>query len=331
MSKVFEKEHFPWEEGIRPSRLDDFIGQPNIVNSLKIYIEAAKKRKEHLDHTLLYGPPGLGKTTLAKIISRELGVSIKYLSGPAIEKQGDLASILTTVKENDMIFIDEIHRLHPAVEEILYSAMEDFHIDIIIGKGRGAKNVRLNLPKFTLVGATTRIGLLTNPLVSRFGITLHVDYYEITELKKIILRSAKILKINISEQTAEIIAGRSRGTPRRANILLKRVRDVAEVKNLKFIEEDVAKEAFSILDIDSEGLDELDRKILLTIIKNFDGGPVGIKTLSSAVNEEKDTIEDVYEPFLIRKGFLKITSRGRMVTRKAYKHFDIKLFERGLF
>ena len=230
-----------------------------------------------------------------------------------------------------MVFIDEIHRLHPSVEEILYSAMEDFHIDIIIGKGRGAKNVRLNLPKFTLVGATTRIGLLTNPLVSRFGITLHVDYYGVKELKQIILRSAKILKIRISEKTAEIIAERSRGTPRRANILLKRVRDVAEVKDLNFIEEEIAKEAFSILDIDSEGLDELDRKILLSIIKNFDGGPVGIKTISSAVNEEKDTIEDVYEPFLIRKGFLRITSRGRVVTKKAYQHFDIKLFDGRLF
>ncbi len=331
MSKVYEKEHFPWEEGIRPSTLNEFVGQPNIVNSLNIYIEAARKRKEHLDHTILYGPPGLGKTTLAKIIARELGVSIKYLSGPAIEKQGDLASILTTIKENDMIFIDEIHRLHPSVEEILYSAMEDFHIDIIIGKGRGAKNVRLNLPKFTLVGATTRIGLLTNPLVSRFGITLHVDYYGVKELKRIILRSAKILKIRISDKTAEIIAERSRGTPRRANILLKRVRDVAEVKDIKFIEEEIAKEAFSILDIDSEGLDELDRKILLSIIKNFDGGPVGIKTLSSAVNEEKDTIEDVYEPFLIRKGFLRITSRGRVVTKRAYQHFNIKLFDGRLF
>ncbi len=329
--KVFEKEKFPWEEGIRPSRLDEFIGQDKLKDSLKIYIEAAKKRGEHLDHTILYGPPGLGKTTLSKIIANELGVNIKFLTGPSIEKQGDLASILTTVKNRDLIFIDEIHRLHPSVEEILYSAMEDYYIDIIIGKGRAAKTMRLNLPKFTLVGATTRIGLLTNPLVSRFGITLHLDFYSSEDLKKIVLRSARILKIEINERAAAMIAKRSRGTPRRANILLKRVRDVAEVKNIKIIDEDITEKAFEILNIDKEGLDSLDRKILTTIINNFEGGPVGIKTLASAVNEEKDTIEDVYEPYLIREGFLEITSRGRRVTKKAYEHLGLNAFERRLF
>ncbi len=331
MSNVFEKEHYPWEEGIRPSKLEEFIGQEKLKNSLKIYIEAAKKRGEHLDHTILYGPPGLGKTTLSKIIANELGVNIKFLTGPSIEKQGDLASILTTVKNKDLIFIDEIHRLHPSVEEILYSAMEDYYIDIIIGKGRAAKSMRLNLPKFTLVGATTRIGLLTNPLVSRFGITLHLDFYSAEDLKKIVLRSARILKINITEEAAEKIAKRSRGTPRRANILLKRVRDVADVKNVAKINSEITEEAFKILNIDSEGLDTLDRKILNTIINSFNGGPVGIKTLASAVNEEKDTIEDVYEPYLIRKGFLEITARGRRATQKAYLHLGIKGFKGRLF
>jgi len=331
MTRIYEKEKLPWEASIRPKKLDGFIGQENIKKRMQVYIDAAIKRKEHLDHTLLYGPPGLGKTTMAKIIANELDVSIKFLSGPAIEKQGDLASIITTIKNKDLIFIDEIHRLHPSIEEILYSAMEDFHIDIIIGKGRAAKSVRLNLPKFTLVGATTRIGLLTNPLVSRFGIKQHFDFYTAEDLKNIILRNAKILKIKISKKAAELVAKRSRGTPRRANILLKRVRDVAQVNNTNSINTEIVKKGFELLNIDSEGLDELDRKILLTIIKNFEGGPVGIKTISSAINEEKDTLMDVYEPYLIRKGFLKITNRGREATKKAFTHFKINNLPRSLF
>ncbi len=327
--KIPEKE--PIEKDIRPKKLNDFIGQNDIKKRLSIYIEAAKKRGEPLDHTLFYGPPGLGKTTLAKIIANELESKIKLITAPSIEKQGELAAILTNLKPMDILFIDEIHRLHPAVEEILYSAMEDYSLDIMVGKGANARNIKLKLPPFTLVGATTRIGLLTNPLLSRFGITLMVDYYSKEALQKIILRASKIFGIKINEKAAYEIAKRSRGTPRRAIILLKRVRDVAEVSNRKEIKEDITLEAFKILNIDEEGLDLLDRKILLTIAEKFDGGPVGLRTLASAINEEKDTIEEVYEPYLLRKGFLKITSRGRQITDKVYKYFNIKNIQKSLF
>ncbi len=319
------------ELDIRPKTLDEFIGQDEIKKKLSIYIEAAKKRGEPLDHTLFYGPPGLGKTTLAKIIANELKSNIKLITAPSIEKQGELAAILTNLKPMDILFIDEIHRLHPSIEELLYPAMEDYSLDIIVGKGTNARNIKLKLPPFTLIGATTRIGLLTNPLLSRFGITLMVDYYSIDSLKLIILRAGKVLGIEISDDASTEIAKRSRGTPRRAIMLLKRVRDVAQVSKRKKIEKDITLEAFKILNIDEEGLDQLDRKILLTIAEKFNGGPVGLKTLASAINEEKDTIEEVYEPYLLRKGFLKITSRGRQVTEKVYKYFNIKNIQKPLF
>ncbi len=319
------------ELDIRPKTLDEFIGQDEIKKKLSIYIEAAKKRGEPLDHTLFYGPPGLGKTTLAKIIANELNSNIKLITAPSIEKQGELAAILTNLKPMDILFIDEIHRLHPSIEELLYPAMEDYSLDIIVGKGTNARNIKIKLPPFTLIGATTRIGLLTNPLLSRFGITLMVDYYSIDSLKLIVLRAGKVLGIEITDEASTEIAKRSRGTPRRAIMLLKRVRDVAQVSKRKKIEKDITLEAFKILNIDEEGLDQLDRKILLTIAEKFNGGPVGLKTLASAINEEKDTIEEVYEPYLLRKGFLKITSRGRQVTEKVYKYFNLKNIQKPLF
>ncbi len=319
------------ELDIRPKTLDEFIGQDEIKKKLSIYIEAAKKRGEPLDHTLFYGPPGLGKTTLAKIIANELNSNIKLITAPSIEKQGELAAILTNLKPMDILFIDEIHRLHPSIEELLYPAMEDYSLDIIVGKGTNARNIKLKLPPFTLIGATTRIGLLTNPLLSRFGITLMVDYYSTDSLKLIVLRAGKVLGIEITDEASTEIAKRSRGTPRRAIMLLKRVRDVAQVSKRKKIEKDITLEAFKILNIDEEGLDQLDRKILLTIAEKFNGGPVGLKTLASAINEEKDTIEEVYEPYLLRKGFLKITSRGRQVTEKVYKYFNLKNIQKPLF
>ena len=313
------------ELSLRPRRLDEYIGQEKVKENLAVFIEAAKRRMEPLDHVLLYGPPGLGKTTLAGIISNELGVNLRITSGPAIEKPGDLAAILTNLGSNDVLFIDEIHRLNRSVEEILYPAMEDYALDIILGKGPSARSIRLDLPKFTLVGATTRIGLLTSPLRDRFGVINKLEMYLPSELKLIVKRSAGILKIEIDDEGAEEISKRSRGTPRVANRLLKRVRDFAQVKAGGFIDRRVADMALSALEIDPIGLDGVDRNMLLSIIEKFSGGPVGLETLAACINEEPDTIEDVYEPYLLQLGFINKTPRGRMATRLAYEHLGRKL------
>jgi len=309
------------EQNLRPKRLADYIGQEEIKESLRVFIEAAKQRGEALDHVLLHGYPGLGKTSLATIISHELGVNLRATSGPVIERPGDLAAILTNLEPRDVLFIDEIHRLNPTVEEILYPAMEDFQIDIIIGQGPSARTIKLDLPPFTLVGATTRAGLLTPPLRDRFGVILRLDFYKPEELKQVVLRSARILGIAIEESGAMEIAKRSRGTPRIANRLLRRVRDFAQVRAQGVITEDVAKKALELLDVDEKGFDAMDRRILQLIIEHYDGGPVGIETLAAALSEEKGTIEDVYEPYLIQQGYIRKTPRGRMATRKAYEHF----------
>lgn len=310
------------ELSLRPQRINEYIGQEKVKEKLKIFVEAAKKREEALDHVLFHGPPGLGKTTLANIISKEMGGNLKITSGPAIERAGDLAAILTSLDDFDVLFIDEIHRLNRNVEEILYPAMEDYALDIIIGKGASAKSIRLDLPKFTLIGATTRVGLLTAPLRDRFGIICSMEYYNESELKEIIVRSSKILDASITIDGALEIAKRSRGTPRIANRLLKRVRDYAEVRSDGIINIEITELALKLLDIDKEGFDRIDNKILESIVDSFNGGPVGLETLSYFIGEELDTIEDVYEPYLLQKGFILRTPRGRVATDKAYAHLN---------
>ena len=308
------------ENHLRPQLLEDYIGQTKAKEMLKIYIEAAKARGEALDHLLFYGPPGLGKTTLAGIIANEMNVNMKITSGPAIEKPGEMAAILNNLQEGDVLFVDEIHRLNRQVEEVLYPAMEDYAIDIMIGKGASARSIRLDLPKFTLVGATTRAGMLTAPLQDRFGVVTRMEYYTVEELKMIILRSAKVLEVGIDENGAYAMARRSRGTPRLANRLLKRVRDFAQVKYDGVITYDVACFALNLLEVDQYGLDKIDRRILQTLIVNFQGGPVGLETLAAAIGEDSGTLEDVYEPYLLQNGFLNRTPRGRMASALAYEH-----------
>ncbi len=315
------------EPKLRPATLESYIGQESVKENMRVFIQAAKQRKEALDHVLLYGPPGLGKTTLSNIIANEMDVNIKTTSGPAIERPGDMAAVLNSLNEGDILFIDEIHRLNRMIEEILYPAMEDFVIDIMIGKGPGARSVRLDLPRFTLIGATTRIGLLTAPLRDRFGVVQRLEPYSVENLKIILKRSAAVLQVEMEEGGAEEIARRSRGTPRLANRMLKRVRDFAQVRYDGVITEEVARFALDLLDIDKVGLDQTDRKMLLTMIEKFGGGPVGLDTLAASINEESETIEDVYEPYLLQLGYIQRTPRGRVVTRLGYAHFGMTLPE----
>ncbi|HTN43119.1 MAG TPA: Holliday junction branch migration DNA helicase RuvB [Nitrospiria bacterium] len=321
LTTQMNEEEKTYEASLRPTSLSEYIGQTKLKENLTIYIQAARDRGDVLDHVIFYGPPGLGKTTLAHIIARELGVNIKATSGPALEHPGDLAAILSNLSERDVFFIDEIHRLHPAVEEILYPAMEDFELDLVIGQGPSARSVKLALPRFTLIGATTRAGLLTSPLRERFGVINRLDFYQLSELEEIVNRSARILGIEADAAGSKEVARRARGTPRIANRLLKRVRDFAQVKADGRITLDVAREALGRMEIDEQGFDFMDRKLLLTIIEKFSGGPVGVETLAAAVSEEKDTIEDVYEPFLIQGGYVDRTPRGRQATPLAYLHF----------
>src|SRR5688572_20332666 len=311
----------PLDVSLRPTGFSEFVGQAQARANLEVFIAAAKQRKAALDHVLFVGPPGLGKTTLAQIVARELGVGFRATSGPVIAKAGDLAALLTNLEDRDVLFIDEIHRLNPAIEEILYPAMEDYQLDIIIGQGPSARSIKIDLPKFTLVGATTRAGLLTAPLRARFGIPLHLDFYTVEDLEVIILRSAEILSVQIDMEGAVEIAKRSRGTPRIANRLLRRVRDIAEVIYDGIVTAGVATDALNRMEVDTYGLDEVDRKLILTIIEKYDGGPVGLGTLSASISEEKDAIEEIYEPYLIQIGFLNRTPRGRMAARAAYEHF----------
>ena len=320
-----QEEDVKIEGSLRPQYLKDYIGQQKAKEILKIYIEAAKQRNDALDHVLFYGPPGLGKTTLAGIIANEMGVNLKVTSGPAIEKPGEMAAILNNLQEGDLLFVDEIHRLNRQVEEVLYPAMEDYAIDIMIGKGATARSIRLDLPKFTLVGATTRAGMLTAPLRDRFGVIHRLEFYSVEELKLIIQHSAKILNVEIDENGARELARRSRGTPRLANRILKRVRDFAQVKYNGVITEEVANVALDLLDVDKMGLDHIDRNILMTMIEKFSGGPVGVETLAAAIGEDSGTIEDVYEPYLIKNGFVNRTPRGRVVTEYAYRHLGLEI------
>lgn len=327
--RLIVTENLPEDEAIdraiRPKKLSEYIGQKCVKEQLQIFIDAARQRQEALDHVLIFGPPGLGKTTLAHIIANELGVNLKQTSGPVLEKAGDLAAILTNLEKGDVLFIDEIHRLSPVVEEILYPAMEDYQIDIMIGEGPSARSIKLDVPPFTLVGATTRAGLLTSPLRDRFGIVERLEFYDHNELTQIVTRSVAILNMSVDPYGACEIAKRSRGTPRVANRLLRRVRDYAEVKADGNVSKDIADAALSMLDVDKHGFDMLDRKLLLTMIEKFDGGPVGVDSLAAAISEERGTIEDVIEPFLIQQGFIKRTSRGRMATKHVYLHFGLAL------
>ncbi|MBI5416738.1 Holliday junction branch migration DNA helicase RuvB [Candidatus Poribacteria bacterium] len=325
LAKELQNEEKAQEGVLRPTTFDEFIGQQKLKENLNIFIAAAKKREQSLDHILFYGPPGLGKTTLANIISKEMGVNIRITSGPILERAGDMAAIITNLEANDILFIDEIHRINNTIEEILYPAMEDYKLDIIVGKGPSARSIRLDLPKFTLIGATTKAGLLTSPLRDRFGIIGHFDFYTVAELKKIIIRSSVILNVEIDSEGAEELAHRARGTPRIANRLLKRIRDFAQIKANGKISRKIVHDALDMFEVDDKGLDRMDRKILKTIIEKFDGGPVGVDTIAVAVSEESNTIEDIYEPYLIQIGFLTRTPRGRKATPLAYHHFGLTL------
>jgi holliday junction DNA helicase RuvB len=325
ITPIAGKDDEAFDRAVRPKRLADYIGQPRAKAQLEIFITAAKQRREALDHTLLFGPPGLGKTTLAHIIANELGVNLRQTSGPVLERPGDLAALLTNLEPNDVLFVDEIHRLNAVVEEVLYPALEDFQLDFIVGEGPGARSIKLDLPPFTLVGATTRAGLLTSPLRDRFGITQHLEFYANAELTQIVQRTARILSLGIDDAGSREIASRSRGTPRIANRLLRRVRDYAQVKADGKVTEGVAKAAMDLLEVDPHGFDTLDRKLLLAVIEKFDGGPVGIESLAAAIGEERGTLEDVIEPYLIQEGFLQRTNRGRIATRSAYLHFGIQV------
>lgn len=331
ISPEIKEEDLNFELSVRPRSFDEFVGQDKMKENLKVFIQAAKQRDEALDHVLFCGPPGLGKTTLSHIIASELGSEIKVTSGPVLERPGDLAAILTNLGEKDILFIDEIHRLPRMAEEILYPAMEDYQLDIIIGQGPSARSLKLSLPKFTLVGATTRTGLLTSPLRDRFGIINRLDFYTPENLEQIIIRSSKILQSEITKDAACEIAGRSRGTPRIANRLLRRTRDFAQVKSDGIIEMEITQKALTAMEIDKMGFDEMDKKLLITIINKYSGGPVGLETLASSIREEKDTIEDVYEPFLLQEGFIERTPRGRVATNLAYEHFGIQKKDEGLF